>query len=184
MFGQTFIASVSSSRTAAKISNLRRCIIPLFQVLKDIGIVKLGYRYQWTGFGSDAPKFINASFNFRLKEPLDLTLNALRTSMAKSQNNEIPKIKRVIHGLGVNIFQEQFGLIKKFGGGINYSFHYPITKQMRLALGLGAMVENTKIDLNGIYFGIDPNDPNKGPLIQNPIRCINSLLSTGSAQPT
>ncbi|HEX6226229.1 MAG TPA: PorP/SprF family type IX secretion system membrane protein, partial [Chryseolinea sp.] len=154
---------------------------PAFSGIEGYRDLKLGYRYQWTGFGSDAPKFINATFNFRIKEPLDLTLNALRTSLAKSQNNEIPKIKRVIHGMGVNIFQEQFGLIKKLGGGINYSFHYPITKQMRLALGVGAMLENTKIDLNGVYFGIDPNDPNKGPIDPKSDPLYQSLLSSGSA---
>ena len=67
---------------------------PAFTGIEGFRDVKLGYRYQWTGFGSEAPKFINASFNFRLKEPLDLTLNALRTSMEKTQNTEIPKMKR------------------------------------------------------------------------------------------
>jgi len=154
---------------------------PAFTGIEGFRDMKLGYRYQWTGFGSEAPKFINASFNFRIKEPLDLTLNALRTSMEKKQNTEIPKMKRIIHGLGVNIFQEQFGLIKKLGGGVNYSFHYPIKKQMRLALGLGAMLENTKIDLNGVYFGIDTNDPNKGPIDPKSDPLYQSLLSTGSA---
>jgi type IX secretion system PorP/SprF family membrane protein len=43
------------------------------------------------------------------------------------------------------------------------------------------MVENTKIDLNGIYFGIDPNDPNKGPIDPKSDPLYQSLLSTGSA---
>ena len=81
--------------------------------------------------------------------------------MAKAQNNEIPKIKRVIHGLGVNFFNEKFGLINRIGGGVNYSFHYPVSKDIRLAVGLSAMLDNIKIDLNEVYFGIDPDEPRR-----------------------
>lgn len=152
---------------------------PAFSGIEGYQDLKLGYRYQWTGFGSDAPKFINLSFNFRLKEPLDLTLNAIRTSMAKAQNKEIPKIKRSIHGFGANIFSEQVGLIDRIGGGINYSFHFPISKEIRLAAGLSAMIDNTKINLNGVYFGLDPTnqgqpiDPTSDPLYQE-------LVNSGS----
>jgi len=173
-FGQ-FIPNSSQNFHFAPLYN------PAFAGIEGYQDLKLGYRYQWTGFGSDAPKFINASFNFRLKEPLDLTLNAIRTSIGKSQNNEIPKMKRVIHGFGVNVFQEKFGLIKKLGGGVNYSFHYPLAKDIRLSVGLGAMVDNLKIDLNGVYFGIDPNDPQKGPIDPKSDPIYQSLLSTGSA---
>lgn len=153
---------------------------PAFAGIEGYQDLKVGYRYQWTGFGSNAPKFINASFNFRLKEPLDLTLNAIRTSMAKSQNNEIPKMKRVIHGLGVNILQEKFGLIEKLGGGVNYSFHYPLTRQIRLAFGVGAIIDNIKIDLGGIYFGIDPQNPQQ-PIDPNADPIYQRLVNTGSA---
>lgn len=128
---------------------------PAFSGIEGYQDLKLGYRYQWSGFGSDAPKFLNLSFNVRLKEPLDLTLNAIRTSMAKNQNKEIPRMKGAIHGLGANVFSEQLGLFKKVGGGVNYSFHYPVTKTLRLAFGAGAMVENAKIDVDGIYFGLN-----------------------------
>ncbi len=156
---------------------------PAFAGIEGYQDLKLGYRYQWTGFGSNAPKFLNASFNFRIKEPLDLTLNAIRTSMAKNQNNEIPKIKRVIHGLGINLLQEEFGLIKKLGGGVNYSFHYPVTKNIRLAVGVGAIIDNTKIDLGGIYFGIDPNNPQQ-PIDPNSDPIYQRLVNTGSANTT
>ena len=144
---------------------------PAFTGIEGYGDLKLGYRYQWTGFGSDAPKFINASYNFRVKEPLDLTLNAIRTSMAKAQNKEIPKIKRVIHGLGINFFNEEVGLISRIGGGLNYSFHYPVSKDIRLAVGLSAMLDNTKIDVNKIYLGNDPDEPDE---------LYNNLISRGA----
>ena len=69
------------------------------------------------------------------------------------------------------------------GGGINYSFHYPLTKDIRLAVGLGAIVDNIKIDLGGIYFGIDPNDPSR-PIDPNSDRIYQRLVNTGSAHTT
>lgn len=130
---------------------------PAFTGIEGYQDLKLAYRYQWAGLGDGAPKFINAAFNFRIKEPLDLTLNAIRTSMAKNQNNEIPKVKRIIHGIGVNVFSEQEDLIKRLGGGVNYAFHYPITKKLRLALGVNATLYNSRIDVNGINFGLGPD---------------------------
>ena len=151
---------------------------PAFSGIEAYQDLKLGYRYQWSGFGSDAPKFLNLSFNVRLKEPLDLTLNAIRTSMAKNQNKEIPRMKGAIHGLGANVFSEQFGLIKKVGAGVNYSFHYPITKKLRLALGAGAMVENTKIDVGKIYFGLDPRT--REPINAQEDQVVQNLTNGGS----
>ncbi|WP_276373829.1 type IX secretion system membrane protein PorP/SprF [Chryseolinea sp. H1M3-3] len=130
---------------------------PAFTGIEGYQDLKLGYRYQWAGLGDGAPKFINASFNFRLKEPLDLTLNAIRTSMAKKQNNEIPKLKRIIHGLGVNVFNEEENLINRIGGGVNYSFHYPLGKDLRLAVGVNATLYNSRVDVNKIYLGKNPD---------------------------
>src|SRR5688500_8762896 len=130
---------------------------PAFTGIEGYQDLKLAYRYQWAGLGDDAPKFINVAFNFRLKEPLDLTLNAIRTSMAKNQNNEIPALKRIIHGLGVNVFNEKENLINRLGGGVNYSFHYPITKDLRIAVGVNATLYNSRIDVNKIYFGKNPD---------------------------
>ena len=49
--------------------------------------LKLGYRYQWSGFGAGAPKWLNLAYNFRLKEPLDLNLHALRTNSSLRTNS-------------------------------------------------------------------------------------------------
>jgi type IX secretion system PorP/SprF family membrane protein len=130
---------------------------PAFTGIEGYQDLKLAYRYQWSGLGSDAPKFINVAFNFRVKEPLDLTLNAIRTSMGKTQNVEVPKAKKIIHGLGANLFSEEEGFMKRLGGGLNYSFHYPLTKTLRLAIGVNATLYNSRLDINKIDFGKGPN---------------------------
>ena len=129
---------------------------PAFTGTESFGDLKLGYRYQWTSFGADAPKFINVLYNFRLSKPRDLKHNALRTSASE---NRLPKNKRIIHAMGGNLFNEEVGVIKRFGGGLNYSFHYPLfeNKNVWLATGISSVFDNTRIDISGIYLGSNPD---------------------------
>src|SRR5687767_14173180 len=69
-----------------------------FSGIENFNDLKLSYRYQWTGFGSNSPKFINLSYNTRLRKPVDLAYNSLRISnpsMMRAQG--IPRSKRMIH---------------------------------------------------------------------------------------
>lgn len=134
---------------------------PAFAGIESFGDLKLGYRYQWTGYKDNAPKFINLSYNVRLKQPVDLNLNALRTSQSGSKSkSKVPKWKQSIQGLGMNVFNEQVGLIDRLGAGVTYALHYPISKTLRLAGGATVMVENTKVDVSKIYLGSDADpDP-------------------------
>ena len=141
---------------------------PAFSGLEGYRDLKFSYRYQWTGFGSNAPKFINLSYNFRVKEPLDLTLHALRTTSTttRRKKDDIPKMKKAIHGLGFNIFNETVGAVNRLGGGVNYAFHYPITNTLRLSTGVSALLDNTKINLNKLTFDVNP-DPFYDRLVSN-----------------
>jgi len=122
--------------------------------------VRFGYRYQMAGYGSNSPQFVNLAANFRLKQPVDLTTNALRPANASSLSNLVPKRKRIIHGLGVTVFSEKVGLIKRLGGGLSYAFNYPVSRKFRLAAGVTAFLENTQLDMSGIYLGESPDpDP-------------------------
>ncbi len=135
---------------------------PAFSGIEGFRDLKVSYRYQWTGFGSSAPKFINIAYNFRVKEPLDLNLHALRTTsaMTRRKKDDIPVIKKVIHGLGFNVFSESLAPTNRIGGGINYAFHYPLTNNLRLSGGVGAMIDNTRIDLNKLEYEFNTNpDP-------------------------
>jgi type IX secretion system PorP/SprF family membrane protein len=140
---------------------------PAFTGIEPYADMRLGYRNQWTGYGANAPKFINLVCNFRLHQPTDLTLNSLRTGPF-TQDVEIPKRKRIIHGLGVNFFDQEVGTISRLGGGVNYALHYPISKKIHLSAGLSVMAENTKLKVNEIYLGsnADP-DPFYDRLVRN-----------------
>lgn len=134
---------------------------PAFSGIEGYKDLRLGYRYQWTGFGGGAPKWLNLSYNFRIKEPLDLNLHALRTNsnVAPKKKEDVPAIKRVIHGFGVNVYSESLGPINRVGGGINYAFHYPLTTTLKMSGGLGVIVDNTRIDLLALEnaFQINPD---------------------------
>jgi type IX secretion system PorP/SprF family membrane protein len=135
---------------------------PAFSGIEGYKDLKLGYRYQWSGFGAGAPKWLNLAYNFRLKEPLDLTLHALRTNSNVNQRKKevIPAIKRAIHGFGLNVYNESLGPINRVGGGINYAFHYPLTPTLRLSGGIGVIIDNTRIDLNALEIAFQTNpDP-------------------------
>lgn len=124
---------------------------PAFTGVEDFGDLKLSYRYQWTGFGTNAPKFVNLSYNTRLVQPLDLSYNALRPSSATLlSEDQIPAARRMIHGLGVQLFHSQVGIIKEAGASVNYALHYPLSGKSRLAGGIALVFENRKLDASEV----------------------------------
>lgn len=140
----------------AQVFQFAPLVNPAFSGIENFSDLKLSYRYQWTGFGSNSPKFINLSYNARIKKPLDLTYNSIRTSNPAVMR--IPRLKRSIHGLSGQLFQNKVGVINSFGAGIMYGFHYPLTATMKLSLGAGALIENRKLDMTEITVRDPDND--------------------------
>jgi type IX secretion system PorP/SprF family membrane protein len=138
---------------------------PAFTGLEKYGELKLGYRYQWTGFGSNAPKFINALYNCRINTPTDDRQNAFRTSAYRRGSRR----KFLVHGAGVRVFNEAVGVVNRIGGGINYAAHYPlIYNRAWVAAGVSVNVDHTRVDLDEIYLGSNPDpDPFYEKLIAN-----------------
>lgn len=124
---------------------------PAFTGVENYDDLKLSYRYQWAGFGKYSPKFINLAYQKRIKQPLDMAYNSTRlSSYSGGQLEQVPKSKRIIHGLGFNIFQSKVGAIKSLGANMSYALNYPLSKNTRLAFGVAALIENRKLDMNEI----------------------------------
>jgi len=124
---------------------------PAFTGIESYHDLKVSYRYQWSGFGADAPKFMNLSFATRLKQPMDLQSHALRSgNPAAADARSYPRSRTIIHGLGVNVFHETFGAVKRVGAGVQYGFHYAVSKRMRLAAGLGLTYDSKTLDFNKV----------------------------------
>lgn len=121
---------------------------PAFSGVEHYDDLKFSYRYQWSGFGNYSPRFINLSFNKRLIEPLDLGYNSLRLSKPSALREEnLPRAKRMIHGIGGDLFQSQIGILKSVGGDVHYAIHYPLSGGVHFAGGVALLVENRKLDV-------------------------------------
>jgi type IX secretion system PorP/SprF family membrane protein len=129
---------------------------PAFSGVENFDDLKFGYRYQWAGFGKYSPKFINLAFHKRLKQPLDMSYNSMRLSdFSNARAARVPRAKRIIHGMGANLFQSTVGIVKSIGGSFSYSLNYPLTSKIRLAAGVSALLENRKMDISAV----DVRDP-------------------------
>ncbi len=124
---------------------------PAFTGIENFDDLKLSYRYQWAGFGANAPKFVNLSFNTRIKQPLDLSYNSSRLSdFANAKVGRLPPGKRIIHAVGLNLFHSTVGVLKSVGASFNYTINYPITQKSRIAFGGSALLENRKLDVSQV----------------------------------
>lgn len=143
---------------------------PAFSGIENFNDMKFSYRYQWAGFGSYSPKFINLSYNTRLVSPLDLAYNSLRLSDPSATNPEnLPRSRRMIHGLGGNLFHSEVGVLKSVGANAHYSIHYPVSETARFAGGISLLVENRKLDVREVS-------------VRDPDEFYNHLLSSSTSQ--
>ena len=143
---------------------------PAFSGVENYNDLKLSYRYQWSGFGQYSPKFINLSYHSRLIKPLDLAYNSLRLSDPAAMNPQhMPRSRRMIHGVGGNLFHSEIGVLKSIGGSVNYAIHYPVGGKARFAAGVALVVETRKLDVGEVT-------------VRDPDEFYNHLLSSSTAQ--
>jgi type IX secretion system PorP/SprF family membrane protein len=132
---------------------------PAFTAIDPFGDVRLAYRSQLGANGGNSPSFFNALYQFRLTRSLDPKLNGLRTSNP-AKTDESARILGMSHGMSVNIFDEQLGIMARKGGGIGYAFHFPVSEKLMLAVGTSVMIENLRIDADEVYLGANADpDP-------------------------
>lgn len=143
---------------------------PAFSGIENFNDMKFSYRYQWSGFGSYSPKFINISYNTRLIVPLDLAYNSLRLSDPSATNPEnLPRSRRMIHGVGGNLFHSEVGVLSSVGGNVHYAIHYPVSSKARFAAGISLLVENRKLNVGEVT-------------VRDPDQFYNHLLNSSTSQ--
>lgn len=143
---------------------------PAFSGIENFSEAKLGYRYQWSGFGTYSPQFLNLSYNTRLVKPLDLAYNSLRLSDPSATDPEnLPLSRRMIHGIGGNIFHSEVGVLNSVGANVHYSVHYPVGSGARLAGGVSILVENRKLNIAEVS-------------VRDPDQFYDHLLNSSTAQ--
>ncbi len=77
---------------------------------KNVHIVSLGYRNQWTGF-TGAPVNVNANFYGSVKN-------------------------KGKHGYGISFINEKMGITNKAGFYLNYAYHIKLSEQLKLGFGI------------------------------------------------
>lgn len=77
---------------------------------KNVHIVSLGYRNQWTGF-TGAPVNVNANFYGSVKN-------------------------KGKHGYGVSFINEKMGITNKSGFYLNYAYHIKLSEKLKLGFGV------------------------------------------------
>ena len=143
---------------------------PAFSGIENFNDIKFSYRYQWSGFGSYSPQFINLSYNTRLVKPLDLAYNSLRLSDPSSTNPEnLPRSRRMIHGIGGNVFHSEVGVLNSIGANVHYAIHYPVGSGARFSAGLSVLVENRKLNVGEVT-------------VRDPDQFYDHLLNSSTAQ--
>ena len=105
-------------------------INPAFAGMNDYYQVRTSVRNQWTGI-SDAPS------------------TTILSIYGKQDENV---------GLGGIIFNDQYGHTSRTGGSVSYTYHFPVSDKMKLALALSGGFTQFKIDKNG-WNVANPNDP-------------------------
>jgi type IX secretion system PorP/SprF family membrane protein len=131
---------------------------PAFTGIDPFGDIRLAYRSQLGTYGANSPTFFNGVYQFRLNQPYSANLNSFRTGTTRPEN--ATRASGIIHGMGVNVYDEQLGVMSRRGAGLSYAFHFPITERLMLAVGTSAMVENLRIDPGKIYLGANADpDP-------------------------
>lgn len=111
---------------------------PAFTGVEPFTSIKLGYRSQWASFPG-APQFLNVVATHRVNQPADVMHNALRAG-APITTDEIPRVKRIVHGVGANLMHVSNGaqgIIENMEAGLSYALHYPLNKGYFLAMGVG-----------------------------------------------
>lgn len=143
---------------------------PAFSGIENFNDLKFSYRYQWSGFGDFSPKFINLSYHSRVVKPLDLAYNSLRLSNPSATSSEnLPRSKRMIHGVGGNLFHSEVGVLKSVGGNLDYAIHYPVGEKSRFSIGVSVLIENRKLDVSEVT-------------VRDPDQFYNHLLGSSTAQ--
>src|SRR5690606_4801336 len=131
---------------------------PAFTGVEPFTSIKLGYRSQWASFPG-APQFLNLVATHRVNQPADVTHNALRSG-APITTDEIPRGKRIVHGLGLNLLHISNGaqgIIETMEGGLSYALHYPLNSGYFIAAGVGLNYGTMRIRWDKIVL----NDPDQ-----------------------
>mgnify|MGYP001074392309 CR=1 FL=1 len=124
---------------------------PAFTGIDNFTDVKIGYRQSWTGIDNSARTLYASVYGLLVRSKYDkIKSNSLRISdPSLYESNDSESFKRsaaIKHGIGGYLINDQFGPFNRTYGFLSYSFHYPLTRNIQLAVGFSGGINRTRID--------------------------------------
>lgn len=136
---------------------------PAFTGIDNFLDIKLNYRNQWTGF-TDGPSTNYFGVNGYLQKETQQTYKqyALRTSnpyyLDSLKEKGIALREPLRHGVGGNIVYDLQGPYQQVSGYLNYALHIPISRKVKLSIGVAAKLSNQRIDMEKLVLYNPNND--------------------------
>lgn len=128
---------------------------PAFTGIDNFIDIKVGYKQQWTGIDNSARTLYASAYGLLVRSKYDkIKSNSLRISdpslYEENEDNDFKKSAGIKHGIGGYLLNDRFGPFNRTYTFLSYSFHYPITRKIQLAVGLSGGINHTRIDAESV----------------------------------
>ena len=127
--------------------------------------VRTGWRNQWTGVDG-APKSLYLTAHLPLNK-MDNRATAIsspsrwrngRKALFEAYRDKDVRLEQAHHGAGLSVMTDKAGALKRSDVSLTYAYHLPLTKSLKMSVGLSGGVSVYKVDLSRLVL-TDPNDP-------------------------
>lgn len=128
---------------------------PAFTGIDNFTDIKIGYRQQWTGLENSGRTFYASVYGLLVRSKYDkIKSNSLRISdPSLYEGTETENFKRkaaIKHGIGGYVINDQFGPFNQTYGYLTYAFHYPLTRELQLSVGVSGGINRKRIDTDQV----------------------------------
>lgn len=134
---------------------------PAIAGIEDYADVKLGSRHQWSGL-EGAPVSYYATFHAPIMKDVTPATSSQRYGVVpKEASTKKPTSYRRVrahHGLGAIAMSTATGPLKRSSFNVNYAYHQPISRTLRLSAGVAPGLIQYNLDPSAVRV-INKNDP-------------------------
>lgn len=135
---------------------------PALTGIEDYTDIKMSHRNQWSGFqGAPVTSFLTVNTAIGKKRNNNYRQYMNDVSTFQSQGNwDDGDPMDPYHGIGLQLINDVIGPFNSFSGFLTYGYHMSLNSTTRLSAGLGAGLNNQRLNLKDLNFGnnatIDP----------------------------
>jgi type IX secretion system PorP/SprF family membrane protein len=134
---------------------------PAFAGVDNFTDVKVGYRQQWAGLPGSPQSFYLSGSGLLMKPADAKVVNSLRISNPDELEEEGSGFSRkegIKMGWGGFLVSDSYGPYSGLSGYFNYAFHYPLSREIYLSVGLAGGLNNTRVNLSEVRVRDEDQD--------------------------